>query len=74
MKTRDCQFFAQVKSLNLYFKSPNASIDTHIYGLTSSVVTMAGVLHCSLRSIKNGNCSFFFKEHLLGQMFFILGN
>ena len=34
----------------------------------------AGVLHCSLCSLKNGNCSFFFKEHLLGQMFFILGN
>ena len=40
-------------------------------------ILYSGVPHCSfcsLCSLKNGNCSFFFKEHLLGQMFFILGN
>ena len=73
MKTKDCQFVAQVKSQNLYFKSPNASIDTLIYGLTSSVVTMAGVLHYSLCSIKNGNCSFFFKEHIFRQNVLYVG-
>ena len=57
---------------HLSLRGTEGICQTHIKG--RHFVLLVPVVSVSLCSLKNGICSFFLKEHLLGQIFFIFGN